>query len=198
MKFAFFVLSAYLCLLLIFPAGGGSGSIIWWCHQTPHPNPCKFDMRPVKNVTFIGRSKFLNMAVDMALGQTFHGLNHIRSLKLKYLNKHEKAALSACRVFYEMTIRHLNKSTQTSAQKPTSFDVQTWLSAALTNIHTCETGLTELNITGNILPLTSNNVSKLITNTLAINAASASVEKQTFQKGFPKWFSPKDRKVLQF
>ncbi|XP_028097225.1 pectinesterase 2-like, partial [Camellia sinensis] len=41
----------------------------------------------------------------------------------------------------------------------------------------------------------SNNVSKLISNTLAIN--NGSTEKQTYKEGFPAWVSPGNRKLLQ-
>ncbi|CAL5407697.1 unnamed protein product [Camellia sinensis] len=46
-----------------------------------------------------------------------------------------------------------------------------------------------------MLPLMSNNVSKLISNTLAIN--NGSTEQQTYEEGFPTWVSPGNRKLLQ-
>ncbi|GMP69945.1 hypothetical protein CsSME_00029014 [Camellia sinensis var. sinensis] len=43
---------------------------------------------------------------------------------------------------------------------------------ALTNLETCRAGFIELGVSDFMLPLMSNNVSKLISNTLAINNGS--------------------------
>ncbi|KAK3195039.1 hypothetical protein Dsin_026349 [Dipteronia sinensis] len=56
-----------------------------------------------------------------------------------------------------------------SYKKCTQVDKQTWLSTALTNLGTCRTGFVELGVSDNLLPLMSNNVSKLISNALSLN-----------------------------
>ncbi|GAB2294136.1 hypothetical protein Dimus_028355 [Dionaea muscipula] len=70
------------------------------------------------------------------------------------------------------------------------------------HILTCKTGFVELGVSGYILPLVSNNnVSKLICNSLALNAnnasASASAQGASYEDGFPTWIPRHDRKLLQ-
>ncbi|KAJ6729891.1 PECTINESTERASE [Salix viminalis] len=84
---------------------------------------------------------------------------------------------------------------QTTTGKCTNYDAQTWLSTALTNLETCRTGFAEFEMTDFILPLMSNNVSKLISNTLAINKVPYS--EPSYKDGFPSWVRTGDRKLLQ-
>ncbi|KAK1558767.1 hypothetical protein Q3G72_006367 [Acer saccharum] len=79
--------------------------------------------------------------------------------------------------------------------KCTQVDKQTWLSTALTNLETCQTGFVELGVYDNLLPLMSNNVSKLISNTLSLNKVT--YKPPSFRDGFPFWVKPGDRKLLQ-
>ncbi|KAJ0803979.1 putative pectinesterase [Helianthus annuus] len=76
------------------------------------------------------------------------------------------------------------------------YEMQTWLSTALTNLETCRAGLQELGVDGYMLPLMNNNVSSLISNTLAMNKEGGSPP-DNYQKGFPTWVKPGDRKLLQ-
>ncbi|KAI8564613.1 hypothetical protein RHMOL_Rhmol03G0194300 [Rhododendron molle] len=71
------------------------------------------------------------------------------------------------------------------------FDVQTWLSAALTNLDTCQNGFAELGVTDNVFSLKNNNVSKLISNSLAINNTTAR-HQITDEGRFPSWVSRGD------
>lgn len=48
-----------------------------------------------------------------------------------------------------------------------------------------------------ILPLMSNNVSMLISNTLAMNKGNGSDNRSGNKNGFPSWVRPGDRKLLQ-
>ncbi|KAJ0551745.1 putative pectinesterase [Helianthus annuus] len=92
------------------------------------------------------------------------------------------------------------QSTDTSAPTPTTkcttFDAQTWLSTALTNLETCRAGFVEVSASNYMLTLMNNNVTKLISNTLAINNGSRKPV-ESYKDGFPKWFGPSDRKLLQ-
>jgi pectinesterase len=114
------------------------------------------------------------------------------SLGSKCRNGLEKAAWEDCLELYEDSILWLTKTT---SSKCTDYDAQTWLSTALTNLETCRTGFAEFGMTDYILPMMSNNVSKLISNTLAINKAPYS--EPSFNGGFPSWVRPGDRKLLQ-
>lgn len=109
----------------------------------------------------------------------------------------KRLALADCLKLYRNTILQLNHALDSST-KCTLFDIQAWLSTALTNLETCRTGLAEPNVSDYVLPLiTSNNVTKLISNSLAINNASAGLGKETYKKGFPSWLLGGDKRILQ-
>lgn len=80
--------------------------------------------------------------------------------------------------------------------KCSKLETQTWLSTALTNLETCRVGFLELGVGNNVLPLMNNNVSYLISNSLAINGGNITY-KPTYKGKFPTWVSPGDRKLLQ-
>lgn len=195
-KFELLILSIHF-FLIIFPVRSivTSGDTNWWCNQTPNPKPCKYYMRQhPKNTSSMARAEFRKMAVHLALDQAIVAINHAKELGPKCQSEREKAAWADCVKLYDLTLLQLNQILDLN-RKPTDFDIQTWLSAALTNLHTCETGFFELNFTSNILPLMSNNVSKLISNILAIN--SVSTKGTNDQRGFPSWFSESDLRLLQ-
>ncbi|KAL3604004.1 hypothetical protein D5086_004863 [Populus alba] len=130
--------------------------------------------------------------MQLALDRAMQGKVNTFSLGSKCRNGLEKAAWEDCLELYEDTILWLSKTTSGQC---TDYDAQTWLSTALTNLETCRTGFTEFGMTDFILPLMSNNVSKLISNTLAINKVPYS--EPSYKAGFPSWVSPGDRKLLQ-
>lgn len=121
--------------------------------------------------------------------------SHTKWLGQKCRNEREKAAWADCLKLYENTILQLNQTIDPTT-KCTDFDAQTWLSTALTNLETCRAGFVEANASDYMLPLMNNNVTKLISNTLAINNGSRTPV-ETYKNGFPKWVMPGDRKLLQ-
>ncbi|THG21037.1 hypothetical protein TEA_020522 [Camellia sinensis var. sinensis] len=134
------------------------------------------------------------MAMQIAMDRALNAETHTKWLGSKCRNELEKNAWSDCLKLYESTILQLNNTLDLNT-KCSDFDAQTWLSTALTNLETCRAGFIELGVSDFMLPLMSNNVSKLICNTLAIN--NGSTEKQTYKEGFPTWVSPGNRKLLQ-
>lgn len=117
----------------------------------------------------------------------------------KCRNSREKAAWADCLELYEFIIAKINKTVDPPT-KCSQVDAQTWLSTALTNIDTCRAGFVELGVSDYILPLMSNNVSMLISNTLAVNkgvtyGAPNNIDKN--KNGFPLWVAPGDRRLLQ-
>ncbi|GAB2294138.1 hypothetical protein Dimus_028357 [Dionaea muscipula] len=171
-----------------------------WCSQTPYPDACKYHFAqhgglPIPN----GRSDFKKMSIQVAMNTAMAASAHTQGLGPRCTNPREKAAWDDCVSLYEDTVLQLNK-TLSSLSTTTGFDQQTWLSAALTNLETCKTGFVELGVSGYILPLVSNNnVSKLICNSLALNAnnASSSTQGASYEDGFPTWIPKHDRKLLQ-
>ncbi|KAG5251434.1 pectinesterase [Salix suchowensis] len=173
--------------------GYNSDEVITWCSKTPNPQPCEYFLsHDQENTPITYASDFLKIATRLALARAMNGKFTTYSLGSKCRNRLEKAAWEDCLELYEDIILQLN---QTTTGKCTNYDAQTWLSTALTNLETCRTGFAEFEMTDFILPLMSNNVSKLISNTLAINKVPYS--EPSYKDGFPSWVSPGDRKLLQ-
>ena len=120
--------------------------------------------------------------------ESLDALNYIKWLGLKCRNKRQKSAWTDCFKLYESTIFQLNQTLDDSTNA-------VWLSSALTNLGTCHNGFIELGVMENIFPLTFNNVSLLISNSLAINHAMT--DQQAYREGFPSWLSSGDRRLLQ-
>jgi pectinesterase len=168
-----------------------------WCSQTPHPQPCEYFLSHNPSKTPIKqKSDFLKLSKQLALERGSKALDHVFSLGLKCRNAREKAAWADCLELYQQTISRLNKTLNPSATC-TQTDAQTWLSTALTNLETCRTGFIELGVSDYVLPLMSNNVSKLISNTLAINNVNVPYGEPNYKEGFPTWVKGGDRKLLQ-
>ncbi|KAL9359811.1 hypothetical protein Peur_047934 [Populus x canadensis] len=173
--------------------GYNSDEVMSWCSKTPNPQPCEYFLsHDHRNTPITHESDFLKISMQLALDRAMQGKVNTYSLGSKCRNGLEKAAWEDCLELYEDSILWLTKTT---SSKCTDYDAQTWLSTALTNLETCRTGFTEFGMTDFILPLMSNNVSKLISNTLAINKVSYS--EPSYKEGFPSWVRPGDRKLLQ-
>ncbi|CAM8987667.1 unnamed protein product [Rhodiola kirilowii] len=182
-----------------------SGSINWWCDKTPHPRPCKFFMpsryhhRPPKHQTDF-RTLVLKVAMDRA--KLAH--QHVLAFKPRCETHRQKSAWQDCHGLYDSTILQLNRTLQglnndTAGVNCTAFDAQTWVSSALTNIQTCEAGSNELNVSRFISPLNQYNVSEMISNALAANAAL--LENDTnfateSSNDFPDWVTGQERRLL--
>ncbi|CAL5404872.1 unnamed protein product [Camellia sinensis] len=195
-----------------------SDNINQWCNKTPYPEPCKYFMsNGSQNFVPKQKSEFRKMAMQIAMERALNAETHTKWLGSKCRNELKKNAWSDCLKLYESTILQLNNTLDPNTKcragpefglrhkpylragpaltKCSDFDAQTWLSTALTNLETCRAGFIELGVSDFMLPLMSNNVSKLISNTLAIN--NGSTEQQTYEEGFPTWVSPGNRKLLQ-
>lgn len=170
--------------------------IDWWCDQTPYPALCNSSLQnPAVNPVPRRRSQFKRLAVDAAMRRALKAQSHNKWLGPRCRSRKEREAWADCLNLYQSTIAQLNRTTDqmTSA---TAFDAQTWLSAALTNLDTCRAGFKELGVTDNVLPLMSNNnVSKLISNALAIN--NASLTPQTNNGKFTYYWSKSETFVMR-
>ncbi|XP_042503795.1 pectinesterase 2-like [Macadamia integrifolia] len=163
-----------------------------WCTKTPYPEACKSSM----TTTAKGNSDYKKMIIKAAMDQTILAQTQTASLGSSCRNEKEKTAWADCMELYENSVLQLN-STVDPYNNCTDFDKQTWLSTALTNLDTCRAGFIELNVSDHVLPLMSNEASKLISNSLAVNKAGEPQEEQTYQNGYPTWVSPGVRKLLQ-
>ncbi|GAB2294124.1 hypothetical protein Dimus_028343 [Dionaea muscipula] len=189
-----------------------------WCNETPYPDTCKHYLGGYESgLATMQKSDFQKTGLRMAMNSAVVAHAHSQGLGPSCRNKREKAALVDCVSLLEDTVFQLNK-TQVEC---TGFDQQTWLSAALTNIETCKTGYVDFGvIADDVLHLMfqfNNNVSKLISNSLAFNGKyninnlnsnsnsnsnhnnknKKAMMTTTFEDGFPTWVSRHDRKLLQ-
>ncbi|XP_048132020.1 pectinesterase 2-like [Rhodamnia argentea] len=189
-----------LMILLFLPlllsqtiSGYSSSDVKSWCSKMPYPQPCEYFLTHNPNQSPINqKSDFLKVSMQLALERAQLAHSNTHSLGSKCSNEREKAAWADCLQLYEHTVLRLNR---TIVHECTQDEAQTWLSTALTNLETCRAGFVELGVSDNVLPLMSNNVSKLISNTLALNYAPYTAPNYT--KKFPTWVRPGDRKLLQ-
>ena len=179
--------------------GYTKSEITSWCSQTPHPQPCEHFLGTNSNYGPIKQKPdFLKALLKVTLERAKYAGSHTKTLGPKCRNKLEKAAWADCLELYENTILTINKTVD-PYQKCSQVDMQTWLSTALTNLETCKAGFQELGVSDYVLPLMNNNVSSLISNTLAMNkGGNSSYGAKIPQKsGFPTWVKTGDRKLLQ-
>ncbi|KAF7844835.1 pectinesterase 2-like [Senna tora] len=166
-----------------------------WCSQTPNPQPCEYFLKTKSiNKPIKKKSDFFKISLELALERAQRGESNTLTLGSKCRNPKEKAAWSDCLELYEHTIKKLNKTLDPKINC-TDTDTQTWLSTALTNLETCVLGFYDLGVSDYVLPLMSNNVTKLLSNTLSLNKVP--FKKPKYKGGFPKWVKPGDRKLLQ-
>ncbi|OIW00948.1 hypothetical protein TanjilG_10026 [Lupinus angustifolius] len=196
------VLFRLLITLLIVPflfssivSGYSLSDIKKWCSQTPNPKPCEYYLsdnafnKPIKN-----KSDFLKVSLQIALDQAQKGQENAHSLGPKCRNSKERAVWADCLELYEYTVQRLNQTINPNT-KFIEVDAQTWLSTALTNLETCKDGFNDLGVSDNVLPLLSNNVTKLISNVLSLNKVPD--QQQSYKDGFPTWVKPRDGKLLR-
>lgn len=168
-----------------------------WCNQTPNPQPCVYFLNnnPTYQHKLIKQKvDFFKLSLELVQERALKGHANTLSLGSKCSNSREKSAWADCVELYEQTILKLNKTLDTKT-KCSQVDAQTWLSTALTNLETCKAGFYDLGVQDYILPLMSNNVTKLLSNTLALNKVQ--YQEPSYKDGFPTWVRPGDRKLLQ-
>ncbi|KAH7656018.1 Pectinesterase protein [Dioscorea alata] len=171
---------------------------IFSCTQTPFPHVCTSSM----SNTIKDSLGFLNSALQATLDHAVHTHKLASSIDLSLFDERTKAAWNDCLDLCEDTISHLNKCMSPNS---VSFDdSQTWLSAAIANQQTCMNGFMDFNVDPSQLPsfpFTSNNISKFISNSLAINKAISPTNfgrhRRLLSSDFPTWLSISDRKLLQ-
>nr|GMD62430.1 pectinesterase 2-like [Ipomoea batatas]GME18588.1 pectinesterase 2-like [Ipomoea batatas] len=198
----FLFASSFLAVFIFTAVSGYSpAEIKSWCSQTPYPQPCEYYLsRSYNNGGQIkDKSDFLKVAKNLALQYAKSAKDNTYSLGTKCRSGREKAAWEDCLELYENMVQKIDTTIDPNV-KCSSADAQTWLSTALTNLETCRAGFVDLGVTGNILPaVTSNNVSYLISNTLAVNKGFTATNNEAtgYTEGFPNWVRPGDRKLLQ-
>ena len=149
-------------------------NITWWCNKTPHPEPCKYFMShgahcfAPKHMT-----EFRKIMVRLAFDRVLMSEKNVLEFEQSCKNWQQKASCRDCLKLFYNTILQLNLTLQGLETRRrmscSDFDAQTWLSTALTNIQTCEAGFMDFNVSDFFTSKTSNNISQLISNCLAVN-----------------------------
>lgn len=171
------------------------------CSQTPYPEICT---SRISTSTSLSEAKtpsnFRNLVLRATLDQALQTHEHVSSMDLSSLDKQAKVAWADCFELCKLTISQLNRSMMASVSHD---DEQTWLSAAIANQQTCLNGFLELESSVHlpILPFLNNNISKSVSNSLAISKSMTRAEfgggRRLLSDGFPMWVSAADRKLLQ-
>ncbi|PIN16000.1 Pectinesterase [Handroanthus impetiginosus] len=160
-------------------------------------NPGRYDAKSEED--------FRTMTIVAALERAVEAQTLATKLGSRCRSKRKILVYRDCNNLIDNTILQLNSTLQSiqTNQSYTNFDVQTWLSTALTNIEICQSGSRDLNVTKFNSPILSGNVSELISNSLATNgallgnsSATASTE-YVHSGGFPAWVSAGDRRLLR-
>ncbi|PKA46492.1 Pectinesterase 2 [Apostasia shenzhenica] len=194
----FFLLSLFIVSTKSLPSIAAAGDVEWWCRLVPHPEPCRHYLsHPHAPHRLNRRSDFFKFSVEAALGLALRAQSSIMRLGSSYRSAPEKTAWLDCWKLLCNTVFQLNRTLTPPGGRRTNLDSQTWLSAALTNLHTCRRGFSELRANSTvILPVMRNRLSSLISNCLAINnaALNASAGGTTVP---PVWSPAAGRKLLQ-
>lgn len=140
---------------------------------------------PSPTITPQNLTKSLHIAVNAAMNEATIALDHLKLQQPKSTTAGERAALSDCSEFYKLSIVHLNQTLDPTLNS-SSFDVQIWLSAALTNLDNCITSMSERNVTR--LVFLHDNASELISSSLAINAELMKGTPAPARRGGDGWF----------
>lgn len=176
------------------------GDTVSLCSQTPYPGLCN-SLIITKPEQTLGENPFSirdsALLATMAQAERVHRL--VTNIDPSSFDERAKLAWADCLELYEDSLIQLNRSlSSTNRNNPN--DVQTWLSGVTTNHQTCQNGFIDFNISS---PFNLPNFSKFLSNSLAINKATASIfsdelkGRRLLAHGFPGWVSAADRKLLQ-
>ncbi|KAK1390080.1 Pectinesterase [Heracleum sosnowskyi] len=157
-----------------------------------------------ENQLAVLRDSALSVTLDRAK-QTYHAIS---AMDVSSFEERAKSAWADCLELYEDSVNQINRSINSNTPK-TENDIQTWLSAALTDHQTCKNGFLDFNLPSylNTFPFAESNISKFLSNSLAINKATSATSLSSEEKlkgrrllnhnDFPEWLLVADRKLLQ-
>ncbi|GLJ04818.1 hypothetical protein SUGI_0004310 [Cryptomeria japonica] len=185
------------------------------CNATLYPDVC---ISTLQSQSYEESLKSEILMKDMAIVSVKVSLEEVKKLSfvassqsvlLSSGDENKLAAIKDCEVLFKYTVRQLNESL-TLLRKSGDWkneqkeDVQTWLSASLTDQVTCIEGFKGVS---DFYAESVRNVSKVVSNSLAIvNSLPVAIvspgqnKRRLFADGeldLPSWISPTDRRLLQ-
>ncbi|XP_055829700.1 probable pectinesterase/pectinesterase inhibitor 34 [Solanum dulcamara] len=191
------------------------------CSLTRFPTLCLNSLHEFPGALTASDAELVHISVNATLqrfGKAFYMASDINSLDM---DKRTRSAYESCLELLEDSVYLLSRSLTSvspgAGKSPpgNNNDVQTWLSAALTNQDTCTEGFAD--VTGNVkdqMATKLKDLSQLVSNCLAIFAAVNGNDDfagvpihnrrrrlmgtvvSAKNENFPKWLSRKDRKLL--
>ncbi|MCD9641344.1 putative pectinesterase/pectinesterase inhibitor 34 [Datura stramonium] len=194
------------------------------CSRTRFPTLCLNSLHEFPGALTASDADLVHISVNVTLqrfGKAFYMASDINSLDM---NKRTRSAYEDCLELLEDSVYLLSRSLTSvspgAGKSPpgNNHDVQTWLSAALTNQDTCMEGFAD--VSGNVkdqMEAKLKDLSQLVSNCLAIFTAvngnddfsgvpiqdrrrrlmgTVVSAKNEGHEDFPKWLSRKDRKLL--
>ncbi|KAK9060952.1 hypothetical protein SSX86_018132 [Deinandra increscens subsp. villosa] len=199
MKVSFF----FVCFLMSFIFSSSSslttttGSIDWWCTQTPHYQTCNHHIA-YSNIssTTISINQFLDMTVAAAINEARSVQKRAQGIYLDYEpNALGKNLWGSCVDYFDGIVFTLNMVLDPTEQaRP--LDVHTWLSAGLTYINVCEKGFEMINMTNTMLLSISTELRELLLNSLAISVAIQGGSYSNNSRGLHGWEFSNEYKLL--
>ncbi|KDP42887.1 hypothetical protein JCGZ_23829 [Jatropha curcas] len=192
-------------------------SISSTCKNIPHKAACKSLLMSLKTTTTLPKNpkELFDLSVQYSFKKVRSALELASTLGLSYQSKEQKTRLASdamndCIELLEDSLDQLsniNSNNNNDNNNPikSHSDIQTWLSAALTNQETCIQSLQETNkkVETGIMVSTARNLSHYISNSLAIFVSNHNTEdfingrKLLSEDEFPSWVSPSERKLLE-
>jgi len=152
-----------------------SQTIIMACNGSLYRNVCISSLASYPGASRANLSELAGISVALSLDEAERVTNYIADLKNKSNDSKDSNALQDCVELFQDTVEQLNTSVSKLAHMDSnSFandiaDVQTWVSAALTNPSTCLDGLGEAN--KNMVPVVNSKTEKsteFMSNALAV------------------------------
>ncbi|KAI3793089.1 hypothetical protein L1987_35702 [Smallanthus sonchifolius] len=163
----------FICIIitLIFSCSSKTttGSINWWCTQTPHYQTCNHYV--AESNTSISINQFLDMTVQAAIYEARVVLKQAQGIEANYPNAPGKSLWRSCVDYFDGIVFTLNMVFDPTNQPSRPVDVHTWLSAGLTYINVCEKGFEMINVTNTMLPAIITNLTQQLLNSLAVIVA---------------------------
>lgn len=183
------------------------------CEGTLYPQLCVSTLLALPDLTSKSLPELISGTINRTMyevGVSYSNCSGIRN-KFRKIKKIENVALTDCLELFSETIDELklalaDLSTKASVSKH-YHDLQTLLSAAMTNQYTCLDGFAYTR--GNVrktIKTSLYNISRHVSNSLVmlkkisgVNASKSAAfpDHGNMKRGFPSWLSSKDRKLLQ-
>ncbi|MCL7034077.1 hypothetical protein MKW94_027871 [Papaver nudicaule] len=183
------------------------------CENTLHVESCESMLLSIQNVHEKTPKELFDISVELAATQAKSARTHAESIKPMVMTDEKISstlsppAVDDCMELLDDSVRRLNDVVNTKTNS-NSDDVRTWLSTALTNQETCLDILqTQKSSTyKNMMETNARNVSKLVSNSLALynsvkptgtRTSGGGGGRKLLSDGFPTWVSGRERKLLE-